>query len=61
MIWNFKILQKYPKYKKSYFSNQMDKYGPFIVNAHYHMILPCLVASSTLFITLSFKIKILNK
>jgi hypothetical protein len=39
----------------------MGKYGPFIVNAHYHMILPCLVASSTLFITSSSKLKILNK
>ncbi len=44
----------------SYFSNQIGKYGPFIVNAHYHMILPSLVASSTLFITSSSKIKILN-
>jgi hypothetical protein len=39
----------------------MDKYGHIIVNAHYHMILICLVASSRPFITSSSKIKILNK
>ncbi len=39
----------------------MGKYGPFIVNAHYHMILPCLVASLSFFTTSSPKIKIKNK